>query len=268
MRKVTAYVLSIAAFFAAAGAHAEDAQSILAKARELQLERWDGVKNYVVDQTIAGMNVSTLYERVGETSFRVVPRSQLQSTFAEGDDDGMLADFDDIQELASTASLVGTESIEGRNAWHLKADDVDHVQQVEDREIAFDTFEIWVDQGDYVPLKIRIHGKAIANGQARPIVIEKVDSDYRNVPGSNLYEAYRQVMTMNGVLSPEEKKQVEEARKQMAEMEKQLASLPDAQRQMMEQMMGPQMDMVKKMAAGEGIEVVTEVRSIKVNVGK
>ena len=188
--------------------------------------------------------------------------------FAEGDDDGALADFDDIQELASTASLVGTESIGGRNAWHLKADDIDHVQQVEDQQISFDTFEIWVDQGDYVPLRMRIHGRAIVDGKARPIVIEKVDSDYRQVPGSKLYEAYRQVMTMNGVLSPEEQKQVEEARKQMAEMEKQLASLPDAQRQMMEQMMGPQMDMVKKMAAGGGIEVVTEVTSIKVNVGK
>jgi hypothetical protein len=273
---MTVYALSVAAFLATTNTHAEDARSILAKARELQLERWEGVQNYVVDETVAGMNISTFYERVGETSFRVVPRSQLPSmfgmssdkaaAFTDSDDDGALADFDDIQKLASTASLVGTESIGGRKAYHLKADEVDHVEQVEDRQVSFDTFEIWVDQDDYVTLKIRIHGEAIADGRARPIVIEKVDSDYRKVPGSNLYEAYRQVMTMNGVLSPGEQRQLEDARKQIAEMEKQLASMPAAQRQMMEQMMGPQMEMVKKMAAGEGIQVVTEVTNIEVNV--
>ena len=275
MRKLSEIFLPLVALAFSFHAHAEDAQSILDKAREMQLSRWEGVNNYVVEQSVAGMKIATFYERVDETSFRIVPGGQpgkgtmsssTAAVFADTDDGGALADFDEIQELASDARVLGTESINGRSAFHLMADKVEHVEQVNDEQVSFDSFEIWIDKKDYVPLKMRIHGKATGNGGTRPIVIEKIDSDYRKVPGSNLYEAYRQVMTMSGMLDPAQQKELEEARKQMAEMEKELAGMPAAQREMVEQMMGPQMEMMRKMAAGEGIEVVTEVTSIKVNV--
>jgi hypothetical protein len=40
--------------------------------------------------------------------------------------------------------------------------------------------------------------------------------------------------------------------------------MPASQRQMMEKMMGGQLDMVRKMAAGGGFEVETEIKEIKV----
>lgn len=279
MRKLTLFLLPLAALLATSGAWAEDAQSILDKARAKQLERWEGIDNYVVEQTVAGTDIAVLYERVNETSFRVVPRSQWAAgmpgatsaeqaaAMAGTEDEGMIVDFDEIQELAGNAKLLGTERVDGRSAWHLKSDDVQHAEQMDDQEIAFETFEIWIDQGEYVPLKMVIHGQATADGQSRPIVMEKLDSDYRQVPGSNLYQAYRQVMTMQGVLDPEQQKQVEEARRQMAEMEKEMADMPDAQREMMERMIGPQIEMLRKMAAGEGVEVITEVTAVRVNVG-
>ena len=266
------------------GAFAQDSDSILTKAREMQLARWEGVQNYTVVQSVAGTNLVMYYERVDETSFRVVPQSELQrrmaastgshsmtpeevAAIAEHKGDGAIADFDDIQDLAKSSKVLGTETIGGRSGFHLKADDVDRVQQMGDQKVSFDTFEIWIDTTDYVPLKILIHGTSSGPDGARPIMVDVLFSDYRNVPDSKLYEAYRQTMSMGGVLDPKQQKELQEAMKQMDEMEAQLAAMPEAQRKMMEKMMGPKIEMMKQMASGGAMEVVTETIDIKVNTG-
>jgi hypothetical protein len=50
-------------------------------------------------------------------------------------------------------------------------------------------------------------------------------------------------------------------------MEAQLAAMPEAQRKMMEKMMGPKIEMMKQMASGGAMEVVTDTTDIKVNTG-
>jgi hypothetical protein len=136
-----------------------------------------------------------------------------------------------------------------------------------DQNVSFDTFEIWIDTTDYVPLKILIHGTSSGPDGSRPIMIDVLFSDYRNVPDSKLYEAYRQTMSMGGVLDPKQQKELQEAMKQMDEMEAQLAAMPEAQRKMMEKMMGPKIEMMKQMASGGAMEVVTDTTDIKVNTG-
>jgi len=266
------------------GAYAQDAESILAKAREMQLERWEGVKNYTVEQSVAGTNIVIYYERVDEASFRVIPQSELKrqiaaasgthsmspeavAMIADQESDGAIADFDEIQELAKSATVLGTESIGSRSGYHLKSDNVDHIQQMDDQTVNFDTFEIWIDTTDYVPLKMLIHGTASGPEGSRPIVLDVMFSDYRHVPGSQLFEAYRQTMSMGGVLDPKQQKDLQQAMQQMDEMEAQLAAMPEAQRNMMQKMMGPKIEMMKKMASGGAIEVVTETTDIKVNTG-
>ena len=266
------------------GALAQDAESILAKAREMQLARWEGVENYTVAQSVAGTKAVMYYERVNETSFRVVPHNEMQrnaaaasglhsmtpeevAAIADREGDGAIADFDDIQDLAKSSKVLGTETIGGRSGFHLKTDDVDRVQQMGDQNVSFDTFEIWIDTTDYVPLKILIHGTSSGPDGSRPIMVDILFSDYRNVPDSKLYEAYRQTMSMGGVLDPKQQKEMQEALKQMDEMEAQLAAMPEAQRKMVEGMMGPKIEMMKKMASGGGVEVVTETIDIKVNNG-
>ncbi len=284
MRKFSSCTTFVFVLLSSWSAHAADAQSILDKARELQLERWKGISNYTVDQVVAGSPITLYYERVNETSFRVVPQFELQQRRATGQgmpamtperlaalseqtDDGSIVDFDEMQELAAKATLVGKEDINGRSAFHLKADDVDHVERMDEQQVSFDTFEIWLDTKEYVPLKFRINGTATGPEGARPVVLEKVDSDYRDVPGSNLHEPYHQVMTMSGVIDEAQQKELQEAQKQMAEFEQQMAAMPAAQREMMERMMGPKIEMMKKMASGGGMEIVTEIVNIRVNTG-
>jgi len=263
MRKTQVCLLLFISFLVPLAAQAQDAESILAKAREMQIARWDGIDNYTIERSTAGSKITVDYIRVDETSFRIVPRTGLAGMSQSGS--GTIVDFDEMQDIARTAQYLGTESVGGRDAFHLKADDVDHVEETGDQTIAFDTFEIWLDTTEYVPLKMLIYGTATTPEGTREIVMEKVDTDYRKVSGSNLYEPYRQVTTMSGVLDEKQQKQLQEAQVQMAEMEKQLASMPEGQRQMVENMMRPKIEMMKQMASGGGMEIVTEIVDIKIN---
>jgi methyl-accepting chemotaxis protein len=53
----------------------------------------------------------------------------------------------------------------------------------------------------------------------------------------------------------------------MAKLEKQLEQMPPAQKQMIMSRMGPQLETMKKMASGQGIEVTVQVNAIHVNAG-
>ena len=101
-------------------------------------------------------------------------------------------------------------------------------------------------------------------GATRSMTMEKLDQDYRDVPGSNMYESYKQIMLMNGVMNDADREQMEQAREQLAEFEQQLLEMPQSQRDMMMNMMGDQIEMMRKLAAGDGLEIITEVLSITV----
>jgi len=176
-----------------------------------------------------------------------------------------VASAQDIEEFARRAKLVGRESVDGREAFHLVADGLNRTQQADGQEFTLNTINLWVDTREYVPLRMKIDGVAKSGSETRPITIEKFDRDYRTVSGSTMYESYRQVMRLSGMLDAAQRAEMADAQKQMAEMEKQLAQMPPAQRQMVMQQMGPQMAMMKQMASGGGFEMTTEVQQIVVN---
>ena len=180
-------------------------------------------------------------------------------------------DFDDMSqnavdamhEIAEQAKVVGNESVDGRDAYHLQATDLNRVEDLGDEgEFTMKTVDVWVDSDKYVPLRMIMDGTMNTDGTERPITMEVHQQDYRDVPGSNMYESYRQIMRMNGEMSDEMKAQVEQARAGLEEFEKKMESMPEGQRQMMMNMMGDQIEMMRKLAAGDGVEIVTEVVSI------
>ena len=124
---------------------------------------------------------------------------------------------------------------------------------------------MFVDTANYVPLSMKMDGTMVADGESQPMTMEMVQSDYRQVPGSNMYESYRQVMRMAGMFTPEQEAQMAEAQVQLAEFEKQKATMPPQQVAMMEAMMGPQMKMLESMAKGNGVEYETVISNIRVN---
>lgn len=171
-----------------------------------------------------------------------------------------------LADFAARAKLVGSEKIDGMEAWHLRADGLDHRQAVDgDGEVVIDTMSLWIDQAKYVPLKMTMSGTMSMQGQSRAVQMERLDADYREVEGSSMYEPYRQVLRMGGVMTEKDRKEMAKAQVELAKFEKQMAEMPASQRQLMEQMMGPQLEMIRNMAASGGIEVITEVNEIIVN---
>lgn len=168
--------------------------------------------------------------------------------------------------LAESARYAGTEEIDGRMAAVVEVTDLGLTQPVEGgMEATFRKASVAIDLARAVPLRTRIEGEVRQGRDTRPLVIEKREQDYRNVPGSDLYESYRQVLSLSGwtELGPE----AAEAQAQMAELEQQLASVPASQRAMMERMLGPQLEMIRRMASGGGIEVEVVVDEIVVDPG-
>ena len=256
---------------------AEDARSIVDKVLELQEERREGVNRYMVAQSVMGQQFEVVFERVTVEGPDGKPMDTFQVRMPEGfsgaEGEMSREDFDDmaqnavdtINDLAEQARLVGTEQVDGRDAYHLAASDINRVEDIGmDGTFTMNGIDVWVDTDKYVPLRMVMNGVMNTDGNDRPMTMEIDQQDYRDVPGSNMYESYRQVMRMNGEMSDEMKAQMEQARAGLEEFEKQMESMPESQREMMMNMMGDQVEMMRKLAAGDGLEIITEVTSITV----
>jgi hypothetical protein len=354
MRKSLILSLFIIPVALPAIAVAQDARSILQKMQEMQIARWNGVDNYLVDQSMMSNRTLLFYEKVSVTaadgnvypSFRVVMPDEIARrrgaeqgfpeftveelrAFAQSADTvgnalgteteremaaaglppGMLAatgsdpwatmdpglmmgggaDFYDaaadaqqasenadktadardsingMAEFAPMARFDGTETLDGRTAFVVRAD-VNRTQRGEDGdEFTIKTVSLWIDTAEYVPLRSKIDGLARSGGETRAITIEKLDRDYRRV--GSLYVPYQQVMRIAGVMDAEQQAQMQQAQQQMTELEAQMQQMPESQRRMIMNTMGPQLEMMKNMASGGGIELVTDVHEVRVNAG-
>ncbi|MGD8278590.1 MAG: hypothetical protein PVH00_11215 [Gemmatimonadota bacterium] len=172
--------------------------------------------------------------------------------------------------FADRARLVGREDVDGRQAFHLVADDLPDLpeQSAGDARFTLKRASLWLDADEYVPLRVRIEGVMEADGEERDVVIERLDQSYERA--GPLYESRRQVMRLSGMmeaLSPEDRKKMEEARAELEKLEAQMDQIPPAARGMVER----QMDRMKTQLAmmnDEGVfETVIDVVRIGVNEG-
>ena len=335
-------------------AMAQDARAILETALQKQLERWDGVLMYVVDQSIHGNRARTFMQRTvveddaGNTRTLFLPVSNADlaagrcegtrqmsaedwEMYAQGMEmtgDAMAAEIEAGMEQAgvppgllsvgggtpgtsmdprvmmgsnarfaramadtkrqqagnaerdaqdardttnhmaqfiATAKLIGNESIGGREAYHLHAADINHVQQADGQEYAMQSISLWIDVNEHVPLLMKVDGVMKADGESRPMTIENTQADYRLVPGSKMYEPFRRIMKISGMMTAEQEAEMRDAQAQIGEFEKEMANMPPSQRAMVENMIGPQLEMMRNMASGDGFQSEIVVRSITVN---
>jgi hypothetical protein len=122
--------------------------------------------------------------------------------------------------------------------------------------------ELEVDR--LVPLFFQMDGTMTEGGQTRPVSVDITLSDYREVSGY-LYPGLGTVDMdiANSGISPE---QMAQARQGMEELQRQLAQMPEAQRQMMEQVMGGQLAAMGQMFSDDGIRVEMRVTDVQANV--
>jgi hypothetical protein len=210
----------------------------------------------------AGLDMSNMVDQYSDflNAAAVAARNESDGTAEAQDEVNAMAEF------AEMAQLVGQVAINERSAFLLRADDLNRALEGGSDQFTLQTISVWIDAEEYVPLRLKMDGIAKSGKKSQPMTIEKLDLDYELIDGK-LYEPKKQVMRLAGILSPKEEKQIKEAQVKLAEFQKQMEAMPTAQRDMIMKRMGPQMQMMEKMASGGGIEVVTEVHEIRVNAG-
>lgn len=170
------------------------------------------------------------------------------------------------RQVKENSRIIGEETIDGRPAVGIMADNVAMTQNSNGQEFTLNSVTMWVDKERFVPLRLSMKGVATGNGQPQEMNIERDDMDYQQVQGcGNLLKPMHSVMRLGGALTAEQQQQMQEARAQMAQMQQQLARLPESQKAMIMRQMGPQMEMMEKMMSGGGIEVESRIISIKCN---
>jgi hypothetical protein len=171
-----------------------------------------------------------------------------------------------MAEMQRKLRRVGSGPIEGRPAAHFRAEGLQQrVSQGGADQMAIETLDLWIDEQECVPLRMIMTGTLTSQGKTRPVTVERLDGNYQHVPGSKMYEPFRQVIRMKGALNEAQQREMRESQAKLADLEKQLAQMPPGQRDMIRQRMGPQMEMMKRMASGGDLELVTEVHAIHVN---
>jgi len=178
------------------------------------------------------------------------------------------AKSDPLAAVAELATIAGRETMNNRPAFHIVADDLNYSQVENGQEFTLDTLHLWVDAEHYVPLKMQFDGTADEGGKKRELRIEREDGGYGTVDSCGaMYAPIRTVMRISGVMNAKEQAEMEEAQEKLAEFKAQLASMPQAQQDMIKRQMGSQLEMFEKMAAGQGIEVVSLVVGRRCNAG-
>lgn len=171
-----------------------------------------------------------------------------------------------MTDMARRMRHVGTESVDGVATQHLRAEGLGQRHATANGgEMVIEKLDLWVDDRNCVPIKFAMAGKHTSDGKTQPVTIERLNSLYRTVPGSKMYEPFRQVMRMQGAMTEAQQEDLRASQAKLEDLERQLAQMPPGQRDMIMQRMGPQMETMKRMAAGGGLEVVIEVQQILVN---
>jgi hypothetical protein len=184
---------------------------------------------------------------------------------------GQQAQDDAIQIEAAFTPLEnqGTETVDGKTARKFGTPSGTTLteQTVEDGKTAKITRAIlWIDEARLAELKFRFEGTMEDGNESRDFFVEAVNSDFRNPPGcGDMYEPYRRVMRMGGMLDDAQMAEMAEARAQLAEFDAQMAALPAEQRQMMERLMGSQMEMLRGMTGDGAMEFAEQIEEIICN---
>ena len=278
--KLTMWAAAVTLALVASGeSNAESAQEILEAAWDAQVSRWEGLDSYLVEQSVMGRTSKQYFLRAvvadaagnERTMFLRAPDAGLEpgcinpSSLTDVASDKGENSAEYLSRFMNNAELVGEETIDGNAAWQLRANDLDESQAVGGQDVTMNSMSMWISKSEYLPLKMRMEGVATVQGQSRPVVIETTHSDFRTVPGSQLREPFRRVINASGMLGGADTEQIAQARAQMAELEKQMASMPPSQREMMESMMGPQLEMLRRLGETGGIETEVLVQSITPN---
>lgn len=254
----------------------QSAGEIMRRALDAQVERLAGIENVTITQEVMGMETSMYMEKreadgipflfpvsvtVGGMT-NAIPEDMAQSDWSNP--------FQD--EWVERARLVGEESVDGHQAHVLAIEDFSGLEMPSvpgAGESAGDlhptSVRFWLDKDNYVTRKVVMDMEGTGpDGAPSQVHMEMFLEDYREVDGY-LHPFVTRTITQ-GMMEAMDM-DPEEVRAQLAQLRAQLDNVPDAQRAMVEGMLGSQIERLEGMLEGGSMEVTITVREIKVNQG-
>ena len=172
------------------------------------------------------------------------------------------------RQIKEQTKFLGYSEFRGRRVGELGADNLGFSESSGPQQVSCDSMRMLVDAEEHVPLLFKMNCTVTEGRESRQMSIEREDRDFRTVPGCGaMYEPFSSVMRIGGAMTPEQQAELAKASKQLEEFEAQMASMPASQRQMMESMMGPQLEMIRNMASGGGVEIEQKTLELRCNTG-
>ena len=234
-------------------------------------QRAEGVDNYTLVQRTMGFETASYFEKEivdGRPVFRVREGNTEGFSFSLSDEGVGQGDIFLIgPDLIEHGEYAGRDEIDGNPVHVLFVPDLTALELgpptgSEDMDFEPRSGRIYVDAELMVPRRLEFEGVATTDTGTHDVTMRMNMQDYREVDG--LLMAYRTVMEVDGfqaMVDPEMQAQLEE-------MEAQMANMPEAQRAMMERMMGGQMEKLREAMGGDGpMTVEVEVTEVRVNSG-
>ncbi len=259
LRKTT--VAAILALVSSTGAaSAQSAANVLQAAMNHYAASVQHIDNYRITMEFMGQESSTLLEKQMVDGFPVfLP--------AEGDATQFQDPFRMMRQVMERARLEGSETVDGEATHRILVDDLEGLDIYppsagEDMQIS--SMTMFLDTDEHLMRRMIMEGTLNRDGSAHPVSFDVHLRDYRTVDG--LTTPFRMTLAGQGMLGAMGDGDEAEARQQLQEMERQIASLPAEQREMMEKMMGPQLEQLRNMAQSGAFEMDLVVKSVEVNV--
>ncbi len=173
-----------------------------------------------------------------------------------------------FEKMKRTARYEGTETVDGFRT---------HVVFIPELEGIFDDVEddlddtmqngrFYFDAENFVLRQMKFSIETETD-DGRQILVEPVVKmkDYRDFEGMQVpFQTLMVVEGLSGHMSEAERR---EAREGLKEMEREFEKMPAEQRQMMEDMMGGQLDQLRKMLEEDRMEINIQVKNVRVNTG-
>lgn len=168
--------------------------------------------------------------------------------------------------MMQNASLGPVEDVAGIAGQRINFSDINQTMQTSDgQDFVLNNASMWVDTEHSKLLRHRVEGTVKEGRKSRQFFIESVSSDFRTVPGTDLYEPYKTTARMGGIMDAKQQAELAKAREQLADFDARMAAMPPDQRAMVEGMIGGQIDMLRNMADDGVMEYEQVTEAIYVN---
>jgi hypothetical protein len=249
-------------------ARSQNASQIIQQALQVYEDGAQQTDNYRMTTETMGFETETLMKKEiidGHAAF--VP-----AQFSGSADSQWESPQNWFRQITNRAKYDGTEEVDGRRCHLISIDNFEGIDVGPGIQSDGDFEPTWMslalDTESSLPRRMRMKGNVVVEGSTRPVSMEVLMTDYRQVNG--MYHPFRMLIEADGFMGPggTSEEDMAEAQESLEELERSLEDMSDQERAMVERMMGPQLERLREMIDSGKLKVEMVVKSIEPNVAE